>query len=136
MGEIIVSYEHIQKTEAINDYILKKLKKIEKFIHENSIVNVKVKDETPHKNGDNPQFTIIIDVEDINKGKNSDYDISKSDKDLYKCIDMSIDILTEAMRRNHELKADHFKHVKDIISSDVLKDEVEPIIVTANSELV
>ena len=127
MKEVNISYEHLEKTEAIEEYILKKMKKLNKFLTDDSIVTVKVKDETPHKNHDNSSFRIIIHVEDMVKGSPNNFEMNKANKDLYICIDETVEKLSETMSKYHEKSSDRFKKLKSIFNKNELKTEISPV---------
>ena len=92
---ITITGKELKATEAIKDYVEKKLVRIEKYFSEEEIsVNVTIKKEN-----------IATEIAEIYVSlKGASYKAVTEDKDLYACIDKDIDILEGQIRKSKAKK--------------------------------
>ena len=114
--EIIVRGKNIKVTDAIENYIKEKLKRIEKYIGNSetvkatSVINVK---------GQNQKVEITIPL------KSFIIRAEETQDDLYAAIDIAIDKLERQIRKNKaKLQS---KKVKDLVSKEIIIDEIEDV---------
>ena len=114
--EIIVRGKNIKVTDAIENYVKEKLKRIEKYIGNSesvkatSVINV---------NGHNQKVEITIPL------KSFIIRAEETQDDLYAAIDIAIDKLERQIRKNKtKLQS---KKVKDLISKEIIIDEIEDV---------
>lgn len=92
---ITITGKELKATDAIKDYVEKKLTRIEKYFSEEEIsVNVTIKKE----NVASEIAEIYVSV------KGASYKAVTEDKDLYACIDKDIDILEGQIRKSKAKK--------------------------------
>ena len=90
--KIITKVSNIDITDTVKEYLEKKLSSIEKFISEDTKVDVELKKTTNHhKSGDIYSVEVII----WHKGKITR--ASKSSEDIYASIDLAQDELFNAL---------------------------------------
>ncbi len=92
---ITITGKELKATEAIKDYVEKKLVRIEKYFSEEEIsVNVTIKKEN-----------VATEIAEIYVSlKGASYKAVTEDKDLYACIDKDIDILEGQIRKSKAKK--------------------------------
>lgn len=96
---IIIKGSHIEISPAIEAYVTKKLKTLEKFLDENSRVQADLgKTSNHHKSGD--IFKAEFNVSD--KGQHSR--VSVENEDLYSAIDMAQDELFDVLASKKDKK--------------------------------
>lgn len=102
--KIIVKGSHIEITEAIHEYLEKRVQGIEKFLGEESIVEADLgKTTNHHKHGD-------IFRAELNISNNGDYTrVVAESEDLYSAIDMVKDEAHNALSSKKDKKRSLFK---------------------------
>lgn len=129
---ITITGKELKATEAIKDYVEKKLTRIEKYFSEDEItVNVTIKKEN-----------VASDIAEMYVSvKGASYKAVTEDKDLYACIDKDIDILEgqirkskakkEKMQKDSSIKQMNFEGAtEEKIEDEVIKSlsyEIKPI---------
>ena len=129
---ITITGKELKATEAIKEYVEKKLTRIEKYYADESIdVNVTIKKETVTTN----TAEMYVSVRGLS------YKAVTEDKDLYACIDKDIDILEgqirkskakrEKMQKDASIKQMNFDGVGEkVVEDEVVKSlsyEIKPI---------
>lgn len=129
---ITITGKELKATEAIKEYVEKKLTRIEKYFSEEDIdVNVTIKKQ--NVSSDIAEMYVSV--------KSASYKAVTEDKDLYACIDKDIDILEgqirkskarkEKMQKDSSIKQMNFEGAsEEIIEDEVIKSlsyEIKPI---------
>ncbi|MEI7604201.1 MAG: ribosome-associated translation inhibitor RaiA [bacterium] len=115
MGDIKITFEDLKKTDSLEEHIISKFQKLSKFLSEDYKAQINVKDLTPNKITKNLEYEIVINLKNIEKGKNREYNVVNKENDMYACIDKAIEKMDQQLRKNHERKSDKFKKVKNVI---------------------
>lgn len=115
MSNINITFEGLERTDAIVDHISKSFSKVTKFFDDNYLADFKVKDLTPNKKTGNDEYEIIISLRMHKHGKDNHHDCKHRDADLYFAIDKAIDILEEQLRRSHDKSSKKFNQFKSVV---------------------
>jgi ribosomal subunit interface protein len=117
MNEIAIKYEGIKKTEGIENRIKSRMEKLSVFFGDNDEISFSVKDTTPHKKSNDAEYEIIIEAKTRTGGKFNQFTVNHKAKDMYLCIDNSIDILKKQVSKNHQKVSHRFKHLKELFNN-------------------
>lgn len=112
---IIIAGKDVKATEAIKDYVEKKMERIEKYFDEDFDVSVTIKTE---KNEQIAEIFVKVNSEN--------YRAVTSHKDMYASIDKDIDILEGQIRKSKNKKDKTNKESIKDINAQLLEEELEP----------
>ena len=123
---VIISGKEVKATEAIKDYINKKVSRLEKFFEDGANINVTIKNEKDMQTAE---------MQVVHNGET--YRAESKNKDLYASIDKDLDII-EGQLRKHKAKVDKMNkedsiRFKDEIASGAKSVEIENEIVKVTS---
>jgi ribosomal subunit interface protein len=120
MKDITIKYEGLKKTSAIDNFIHRKLHKLQRFINNYRII-VSLKEATPHKKAlKNIQYGIVFDLKDLGKGRKQEITINYKGRDLYKAIEESVSKLIEQVRKEHQKFSNHYKNFKQVLKEEYM----------------
>ena len=115
---IKITGKELKATEAIKDYIERKMERLEKYFGEDFDVLATIKTE-----GNDQIAEIEVD------SSNESFRASTAHKDLYASIDKDVDVLEGQIRKaktkKEKLNKEDSIRLKDIVNGEVNKNEVE-----------
>ena len=102
MAEIIIRYENLEGTPSLDKKVLDRMKRLEKFLHKDSVITVTLKDLTPNKKTASEEYEVIIETSNIESGKHYDYNVTQKHNQMYDCVDKAAEVMKNQLSKNHD----------------------------------